>query len=139
MRPGDIGADAAVTVQLAQRWAVVAQAVLGEIIIVGQTDRAVAPWHHLASLARIVYAAEHAIDVMLEVHGDARDPRNQAGVAIALTRSKYFEVVVDHNRQGHQVRGDPTLDPRSLEVPITSAVDTDVRGSTACGTARRTT
>jgi hypothetical protein len=82
----DLGVDAAVTVQLAQRWAVVAQAVLGEVTVVGQTDRGVAPWHHLASLARIVYAAQHAIDVMLEVHGDARDPRNQAGVAIAVTR-----------------------------------------------------
>jgi hypothetical protein len=82
----DLGADAAVTVQLAQRWAVVAQAVLGEVTVAGQTDRGVAPWHHLASLARIVYAAQHAIDVTLEVHGDARDPRNEAGVAIAVTR-----------------------------------------------------
>lgn len=82
----DVGADAAVTVQLAQRWAVVAQAVLGEVTIVGQTDRGVAPWHHLASLARIVYATQHSIDVMLEVHGDARDPRNEAGVAMSVTR-----------------------------------------------------
>jgi len=82
----DLGADAAVTIQLAPRLAFVGQAVLGEVTIVGQTDRGVAPWHHLASLARIVYATQHAIDVAFEVHGDARDPRNAAGVALAVTR-----------------------------------------------------
>jgi hypothetical protein len=44
----DLGADAAVVIQLRPRWALVAQAVLGEVTVAGQTDRGVAPWHHLA-------------------------------------------------------------------------------------------
>lgn len=82
----DLGADATVVVQLAQRVAVVGEAVLGEVTVVGQTDRGVAPWHHLPSLARIVYASPYALDVALELHGDARDPRNDAGVAVLVTR-----------------------------------------------------
>lgn len=82
----DLGADATVVIQLADRVAVVGEAVLGEITVVGQTDRGVAPWHHLPSLARVVYASPHAIDVALEAHGDARDPRSSAGVAIVVTR-----------------------------------------------------
>ncbi|HET9989731.1 MAG TPA: hypothetical protein VFQ65_14465 [Kofleriaceae bacterium] len=82
----DLGADATVVVQLAERVAVVGEAVLGEVTVVGQTDRGVAPWHHLPSLARLIYASPYAIDVALEVHGDARDPRNDAGVAVLVTR-----------------------------------------------------
>jgi hypothetical protein len=82
----DVGADAAVAVQLAPRWAVIGQALLGEVTIVGQTDRGVAPWHHLASVARVVYATDYALDVAFEVHGDARDPRNQVGFALEITR-----------------------------------------------------
>ncbi|HEU4728295.1 MAG TPA: hypothetical protein VFT22_10410 [Kofleriaceae bacterium] len=82
----DLGADVAVTAQLAERWATIAQVVLGEVTVVGQTDRGVAPWHHLASLVRLVYATPHAIDIALEVHGDARDPRNEAGVVVSVTR-----------------------------------------------------
>jgi len=82
----DVGADAAVAVQLAPRWAVIGEAVLGEVTIVGQTDRGVAPWHHIASVARVVYASDRALDVAFEVHGDARDPRNQVGFALEITR-----------------------------------------------------
>jgi hypothetical protein len=82
----DLGADATVVVQLAQRVAVVGEAVLGEVTVVGQTDRGVAPWHHLPSVARLVYASPYALDVALELHGDARDPRNDAGVAVLVTR-----------------------------------------------------
>lgn len=82
----DVGADAAVVGQLAERWAFVAQAVLGEVTLAGQTDRGVAPWHHLASAARVVYATEFALDLAFEVHGDARDPRNAAGFAFTITR-----------------------------------------------------
>jgi hypothetical protein len=82
----DIGADASVAVQLAQRWAIVGEAVLGEATLVGQTDRGVAPWHHLPAIARVVYASEHALDVAFELHGDARDPRSAAGFAVEITR-----------------------------------------------------
>jgi len=82
----DIAADATVTAQLAERWAIVGGAVLGEVTIVGQTDRGVAPWHHVPSFARLVYASENALDVALELHGDARDPRNEAGIALTVAR-----------------------------------------------------
>jgi len=82
----DLGADAMVVVQLARRVAVVGEAVFGEVTIVGQTDRGVAPWHHLPSLARLVYASPYALDVALEIHGDARDPRNDAGLVVLVTR-----------------------------------------------------
>jgi hypothetical protein len=82
----DLGADAAIAVQLGPRWALIGQAVLGEVTLVGQTDRGVTPWHHLASVVRLVYATRFALDAAIEVHGDARDPRNEAGFAFALTR-----------------------------------------------------
>lgn len=82
----DLGADAAIAFQVAPRWAIAGQAGFGEVTIVGQTDRGVAPWHHLATAVRLVYATPHAIDLTLELHGDARDPRNAAGVTLAATR-----------------------------------------------------
>jgi len=82
----DLGADATIVVQLAPRVALVGEAVLGEVTVVGQTDRGVAPWHHVPSLARLVYASPYAVDVALEARADARDPRNDAGVAILVTR-----------------------------------------------------
>ena len=82
----DLGADAAIAVQLAPRVAVVGQALLGEVTLVGQTDRGVAPWHHLAAAVQIVYATEYALDVGLELHGDARDPRNELGAALSIIR-----------------------------------------------------
>ena len=82
----DLGADVTALVQLTRRWAFVGQAVLGEATIVGQTDRGAAPWHHLASAARVIYATEFALDLAFEVHGDARDPRNAAGFALSITR-----------------------------------------------------
>lgn len=82
----DVAADAAVVGQLTQQLAIGGELGLGEATLVGQTDRGVAPWHHLPASVRLVYATLSSLDVALEIHGDLRDPRNRYGAALAITR-----------------------------------------------------
>jgi hypothetical protein len=82
----DIGADAQVALQLAPRLAAVAGAVFGELTIVGQTDRGVAPWHHLPVSLALVYATAHRLDVTVEVHADADHPPDGHGAFVAVAR-----------------------------------------------------
>lgn len=82
----DLGLDGGIVLQLGDRWAALAQLAVGELTLVGQIDRSVAPWHHLMSSAGALYATAHQLDVAVELHGDALHPRDRLGVAVTVTR-----------------------------------------------------
>jgi hypothetical protein len=82
----DVGLDGTVLVQLDDRWAAIAQVAAGELTLVGQIDRGVAPWNHLLCLARLVFATSERLDVGVELRGDVLHVRDQFGVMLDLTR-----------------------------------------------------
>lgn len=82
----DLAADAAVIAQLTDQLAIGGELGFGEATLVGQIDRGMAPWHHLPATARVIYATPSSLDIAFEIHGDARDPRDRYGAALAITR-----------------------------------------------------